>query len=279
MLPLGEPAPRWSGPQPLAEAESGDLLDAARTPATVLTGWLRETAAGDDLQPRLLRLADGRVLPLPVSRWAGPADEHDGCLLDRATGPVLDVGCGPGRLTAALHDRGVEVLGLELVEQIPVRVRAAGAPLVVGDVFGAVPRAGSWRTVLLADGNIGIGGDVVRLLRRVGQLLAPGGAVLVELHPGGELPTGQVRLEGLAVASAWFGWAALSLSELPGVASTAGLVVHDTWSSGGRMFADLRPAATAPRPATTPRSARVSSAARPRPTRPDPLSGQEPDLP
>lgn len=229
MLPLTEPISR-----PAPTAPGCD-------PAALLTGWLREVAAGEDRTPRLLRLPDGRALPLPVARWAGPVDVADESLLARASGPVLDVGCGPGRLTAALHARGVEVLGLELVEPIPVLARAAGAPLLLGDVFGAVPRAGQWRSVLLADGNIGIGGDAVRLLRRVRELLGPGGQVLCELHPGPEAPAGPVRLEGRGATSAWFSWAFLGRSALPGVAADAGLSVHESWSSRGRQFAALLP--------------------------------------
>jgi len=210
-------------------------------PAALLAGWLAETRDGDDLLPRVLRLPDGRVLPLPVARWAGPADAADEALLTRAIGPVLDVGCGPGRLTAALHARGSEVLGLELVEQIPVLVRGAGAPLLLGDVFGPVPRAGQWRTVLLADGNIGIGGDPVRLLRRSRELLARTGKVLCELHPGEQAPIGRVRMEGLGTTSAWFPWALLGGDGLPAAAAAAGFAVIETWSMQGRDFATLVP--------------------------------------
>jgi hypothetical protein len=38
--------------------------------------------------------------------------------------------------------------------------------------------------VLLADGNIGIGGLPARLLNRCVQLLAPGGRILIEADPG-----------------------------------------------------------------------------------------------
>ena len=38
--------------------------------------------------------------------------------------------------------------------------------------------------MLLADGNIGIGGRPARLLQRCAQLLAPGGQILVEAEPG-----------------------------------------------------------------------------------------------
>ncbi len=210
-------------------------------PSAVLTRWLAEVAGGEDLAPRLLRLSDGRVVPLPVARWAGPVDAADESLLSRVRGPVLDVGCGPGRLTAALHARGADVLGLELVEPIPVLARAAGAPLLLGDVFGVVPRSGEWGSVLLADGNIGIGGDPVRLLRRARELLAPQGQVLCELHAGRRAPAGMVRLEGLGTTSSWFPWALLGRRELLGAASAARMAVSETWSMQGRHFAALLP--------------------------------------
>ena len=88
------PSARLAPPQP-----------AALHPGEVLSRWL-STAIEDDLQPRLLRLSDGRLVPLPVARWSGPVSEADESMLASAQGPVLDVGCGPGRLTAALHQRG-----------------------------------------------------------------------------------------------------------------------------------------------------------------------------
>jgi SAM-dependent methyltransferase len=208
-------------------------------PADVLSRWL-STAAQDDLQPRLLRLSDGRLVPLPVARWSGPVSDADESMLAQARGPVLDVGCGPGRLTAALHQRGVEVLGLELVPELPVLARLAGAPVLLGDVFAPVPRAGAWRTVLLADGNVGIGGDAVRMLRRVRDLLAPDGRVVCELHPEADgAAAGPVRLEGLGVTSAWFPWALLGSSALAETAAAAGLHVEATWETGGRTFSTL----------------------------------------
>ena len=224
-------------PLPTTVAPARPAAPRATDPAVLLAEWMT-SAARDDLRPRLLRFADGRLAPLPVDRWAGPVDADDETLLQRAAGPVLDVGCGPGRLTAALHARGTEVLGLELLPEVPVLARRAGAPLHAGDVFDAVPRSGQWRTVLLADGNIGIGGDAVRLLHRVRGLLAPGGRVLCELHVDGET-TGPVRLEGLGVTSAWFPWAFVSRAALPGTAAAAGLRVEETWRSAGRSFAAL----------------------------------------
>ena len=50
-------------------------------------------------------------------------------------------------------------------------------------MFDPLPGQGRWGTVLLADGNIGIGGLPDRLLRRCAQLLAPGGRILIEAEP------------------------------------------------------------------------------------------------
>lgn len=230
MLPLGEGAALTATPVDIASAP----------PTQVLSDWLTETAGGEDLHPRLLRCADGRLVPLPVARWSGAPDAVDLHLLDRVRGPVLDVGCGPGRLTAALHARGIDVLGLELVPSIPVLARDAGAPLLLGDVFSAVPGAGRWNTVLLVDGNVGIGGDVHRMLTRMAELLDPAGELLVELHPGAELPAGPVRLEGLGVTSSWFSWTLLGTQALPELAASSGLRVQDQWRLGGRAFAALR---------------------------------------
>jgi SAM-dependent methyltransferase len=223
--------------RPAASAPAPPELD----PAELLTSWL-STAADDDLQPRLLRLADGRLVPLPVARWAGSVDGADETMLAAAPGPVLDVGCGPGRLTAALHSRGVDVLGLEILPRVPVLARRAGAPLLLGDVFGPVPREGQWRTVLLADGNVGIGGDPVRLLRRVRALLTPAGRVVCELHPDGDgAASGPVRLEGLGAASSWFPWTVLGPHGVASAAAAAGLLVERTWADGTRAFAVLAP--------------------------------------
>ena len=226
MLPMTRPAAGLARPQ-------------APDPADLLTAWL-STAVEGDLEPRLLRLADGRLVPLPVARWSGPVSIADESLLERASGPVLDVGCGPGRLTAALHARGVDVLGLELLPEVPVLVQEARAPLLLGDVFGPVSRGGQWGSVLLADGNIGIGGDTVRLLRRVRDLLAPHGRVLCELFPeADELASGPVRLEGLGAASAWFPWALVGPGGLAAAARAARLTVAESWACDSRTFAAL----------------------------------------
>lgn len=142
----------------------------------------------------------------------------------------------------ALRRRGEEVLGIDIS---PVAVRLAqrrGAhPVLRGDVFAPVPRAGWWQTALLLDGNLGIGGDPVALLARLRVVLADGGRVLCETDPhGGGLRVDPVRLEDDGRRSAWFAWARVGADALDEVAGRAGLKVADRWEDGGRWFAELR---------------------------------------
>ena len=183
----------------------------------------------------------GRAQRLPVERWLAPASAADERLLDRTDGPVLDVGCGPGRHVHALVRRGVLALGVDVSPSAVRIARARGAVAVEGSIFDRVPGAGLWRSALLLDGNVGIGGHPAALLSRVGALLAPGGCALVELGPpGGGLRTTRVRLERGTVVGGWFDWATVAADAVDVPAHGAGFHVDDTWCDDGRWFARLR---------------------------------------
>ena len=189
----------------------------------------------------VLRLAGGDARPVPFDRWLGPATAIDERVLARARGPVLDVGCGPGRHVRALARRGVLALGVDISAGAVSLARRRGTAVIEGSVFSRVPRAGAWGSALLLDGNLGIGGDPERLLRRVRALLAPGGSILVETDPPG-WPTRatRARLEGGGTRSEWFPWALVGADGLAGPAAAAGAAVADAWEDGGRWFAMLR---------------------------------------
>ena len=184
----------------------------------------------------------GRRVPLEpdLERWCGEADAVDLALLARADGPVLDVGCGPGRLLAELARRGQSALGVDVAAAAVRLTTSAGGAAVRRSVFDRLPGEGRWGTVLLADGNVGIGGDPVVLLRRCRALARPGGRVLVELEaPGTGCSTVRTRLERCGEVTPWFDWAHVGVDAVAGPAALAGLRVEESWSAGERWFASL----------------------------------------
>lgn len=183
----------------------------------------------------------GRTMTVDTRRWHGDADEADHSVVARTLGPALDIGCGPGRMLTALGSAGVTAMGID-VSPAAVRLAQQRGEAVVADVFGAVPHPGGWRTALLLDGNIGIGGDPVRLLRRVAELVAPHGDALVEVACGDDGALGgrvdRVRLATRGSAG-WFSWAWVPAEALPRAARASGWEVREQWQLDGRAFAHL----------------------------------------
>ncbi|MGC7102490.1 methyltransferase domain-containing protein [Amycolatopsis lurida] len=187
--------------------------------------------------PCWLESGTGERIRLPAERWTEEPGAGDELLLGRCTGPTIDLGCGPGRLTAALTARGVTALGVDH-STVAIRLtRARGAVALHRDVFRPLPGEGRWRHVLLADGNLGIGGDPVALLDRVHRLLGADGTALVELDPPGQ---GLRRSEVRIGTGSWFPWAWVGADALGELAARTGFRPEWTATSGQRWFAELR---------------------------------------
>jgi SAM-dependent methyltransferase len=198
-------------------------------------------ALADPGSALILRTEAGEAHPAAVERWLGRVTGVDHRVLDRATGPVLDVGCGPGRHVHALATRGVLALGVDISHVAVSIARRRGVSVIEQSIFARIPGAGSWRCALLLDGNIGIGAQPVVLLQRVASLLAPRGDVLVELEPPA---TGfrrvRGRLEHGGRTSVPFDWALVSVEAIREPAEAAGFEVIERWGDGGRWFGRLR---------------------------------------
>ena len=180
------------------------------------------------------------AMPLPVEEWTREVDAGDLHLVDLCEGPTLDVGCGPGRLAAALAERDQVVLGIDVVEEAIEQTRRRGAAALLCDVFDEVPREGTWRTALLADGNVGIGGDPVALLARLREVVDRRGRIVVELAPPGvDTRAVWASLETPELVSRPFRWSVVGADDIEGIAAAAGLEVRSCEGTHGRWVAVL----------------------------------------
>ncbi len=190
--------------------------------------------------PLFLRRSDGWLLPLDVERWCAEPDAADTALLRRCRGPVLDIGCGPGRLVAGLMAAGLTALGVDVSPAAVDRTRGAGGAVLCRSVFDRLPGEGRWATALLADGNIGIGGDPRALLSRVRQLVAPGGRLLAEAAAYEVDERLTVRVEDARGRHGGdFPWARLGVTALLDAAGAAGWRAAERWECDGRPFVEL----------------------------------------
>jgi SAM-dependent methyltransferase len=189
---------------------------------------------------RLVEAGGATVGQVDPGRWTAREQPGDASLLERCQGATLDVGCGPGRLAAALRHRGRPALGVDICGEAVRLAHRRGALVMRGDVFGPLPMEGRWRSILLADGNIGIGGDPARLLRRCAGLLDRRGRVVVEVAPPGTGSwAGQIALWDGERRSSPFPWARVGGRAVAELAGPAGLRLADEWTEARRWFVQL----------------------------------------
>jgi hypothetical protein len=99
-----------------------------------------------------IRHEDGELHVLPAHRWLGAhPDDASGDAFDEVfdeavtqmcTGPIIELGCGPGRLVARLIQRGVPALGIDRSATAIRLAGRGGAPALLGDVFAPSPASG-----------------------------------------------------------------------------------------------------------------------------------------
>lgn len=206
-----------------------------------MLGYLYDRALGGE--QCWLRHADGRVHPLPVGNWLGGRHsdrDFDRAIVKLCSGPTIDLGCGPGRLVADLLQLGVPALGVDQSSVAVALARRSGAPVLRRDLFGPLPGTGRWATVLLADGNVGLGGDPWRVLQRAGELLRRGGHCVAEFDSTVRgVSAGWVRLESVGSVGPWFRWATVGVDSVARLAGDVGLAVTAVHPIGSRVVASL----------------------------------------
>lgn len=206
-----------------------------------------------DRGPLGLRTSSGQRVELDMARYLADADSADRTVLERCVGPVLDVGCGPGRIVGALTESGVSALGVDIADAAVEFTLQRGALALARDIFSRLPGEGRWRTVLVMDGNCGIGGDVPALLQRLVELTSDDGIVIIEAAttvPGtDDVLTASFSTDGEDGPT--FPWAIASADVLQSYAEQAGLALVQRWSHSERDFLMLRSEAAYQAPVTT----------------------------
>ena len=192
-----------------------------------------------DGQQVSVQLEDGTQMPLVAELWINPRLGDDS-VVARCRGATLDVGCGAGRVTAALIAADIPALGIDVSRHAVSLSRRRGVAASQQDVFSNTPNLGRWQHVLLMDGNIGIAGDAAALLKRCRDLLHPAGTVIVEVGPPG---TGSqrllIRLVHGAAPSRPFSWLISDGRNVKTVGAAVGLVPTHEWATDGRWFVEL----------------------------------------
>jgi 2-polyprenyl-3-methyl-5-hydroxy-6-metoxy-1,4-benzoquinol methylase len=147
----------------------------------------------------------------------------------RAGGRALDLGCGPGPASAALRDRGFEVVGLDhSARALDVRRALMPGPTAVWNGEADPVPAGPWDVVWL--------GHVINelfkrqsdrmarrvaLLRQIGATLAPHGRVFLVEPAAHALNAELLALRDALIADGWFVHAPC-FTQAPCPARTAG---------------------------------------------------------
>lgn len=105
------------------------------------------------------------------------------------SGPIADVGCGPGQVARYLHDGGAEAIGIDLSAGMIAAAQAASPEVGF--------RQGSMLDLPLADGSLAAivsfyaiihlrPEEIGAAFREFGRVLRPGGWLLMAFHVGEE---------------------------------------------------------------------------------------------
>lgn len=185
----------------------------------------------------------GHALGAGYPRWIRPADPVDEMVVLRCEAPVLDIGCGPGRMVAALQRSGRAALGIDISRRAVTLGLGRGGQLLRRGVCDALPGEGRWGTALLLDGNIGIGGDVAAMLGRCRGLVGPGGLIICEVDPDPLCDEAyELVLSGAGLHCPPTAWCSVGLARVRQVADRLDLIVAEEWRADGRAFVALRTA-------------------------------------
>ncbi len=122
----------------------------------------------------------------PFDRWLL------GEIAAEVSGPLLDIGCGPGQTTAVLARAGADVTGLDLAPEMiaEARRRHPAIDFEVGDFARVLrpPHASAWGGIAAWYAFVHLSGtELPQAFSGLARVLAPGGVFALAVHVGNEV--------------------------------------------------------------------------------------------
>ena len=128
----------------------------------------------------------GRETPLDLEFYVGGGpEEYEKQVLNSVTGKILDVGCGAGRITKYLQDKGLNVVGFD-IDSIAIHLckERRIKNVFVGD-FNNIEQFGVFDSILFLNRTICIAGslEAVRaLLKKCYNYCSPNGILIFDSY-------------------------------------------------------------------------------------------------
>ena len=105
----------------------------------------------------------------------------------KGAGRVCDLGCGPGHVARYLHDRGVDVFGLDLSPGMLEQARKLNPAIEFrqGNMLALDVEDGAWAAIVAFYSIVHIPKtDILQAFREMFRVLAPGGLLILAFHIG-----------------------------------------------------------------------------------------------
>ncbi|HTI32552.1 MAG TPA: class I SAM-dependent methyltransferase [Miltoncostaea sp.] len=167
----------------------------------------------------------------PHRRW--PAAERSA--LRAVRGRVLDIGCGAGRVSLHLQERGLEVVAIDASPGAVEVARGRGVrDARVLDLTDVGPDLGAFDTILLLRNNFGLTGArrAPAVLRRLAGVARPGAVLVTDSVDPRQVEQEALRADGAAAprirvrwgtrATPWFTYLMLPPQEMEAAAAQGG---------------------------------------------------------
>jgi SAM-dependent methyltransferase len=199
----------------------------------------------------IIERSDGHIdLSASIEEYFAAPRGAQRAVVERATGAVLDIGCGAGRYALHLQERGHEVTGIDASPLAVDVCRERGLrdvrTLTIAQVDSSL---GTFDTILMLGNNFGLFGSssaAKRLLRRLGHVAGDKGRIIAEtLDPydtvdpshlayhaqnrargrmGGQI---RMRVRYKTFRTPWFDYLFVSEAELEGIVANTGWFISE----------------------------------------------------